>query len=79
MYARQIRGMPVVVTCHDLLAVRGALGEQTDCPASLTGKLLQRWIVAGLRAATAVACVSKATLEDARRLVARERESQSWN
>jgi glycosyltransferase involved in cell wall biosynthesis len=72
MYAKQIHGVPVVTTCHDLLAVRGALGEQTDCPASLTGKWLQRWIVAGLRAATAVACVSKATLEDARRLVARD-------
>ena len=71
MYARRIHGIPVVVSCHDLLAVRGALGEQTDCPASLTGKLLQRWIVAGLRAATLVACVSKATLEDARRLVTR--------
>jgi glycosyltransferase involved in cell wall biosynthesis len=71
MYARRITGVPVVVTCHDLLAVRGALGEQTDCPASFTGKLLQRWILAGLRAAAAVACVSKATLEDAHRLVAR--------
>jgi len=72
MYAKQIHGVPVVTTCHDLLAVRGALGEQTDCPASLTGKWLQRWIVAGLRAATTVACVSKTTLDDARRLVARE-------
>jgi glycosyltransferase involved in cell wall biosynthesis len=69
MYARRIHGIPVAISCHDLLAVRGALGEQTDCPASLTGKMLQRWIVAGLRAATIVACVSKATLEDARRLV----------
>ena len=71
MYARRIRGVPVVATCHDLLAVRGALGEETDCPASLPGKLLQRWIVAGLRAAAVVACVSRATLEDARRLVVR--------
>jgi glycosyltransferase involved in cell wall biosynthesis len=71
MYAKQVRGVPIVTSCHDLLAVRGALGEQTDCPASLTGKLLQRWIVKGLRAATLIACVSKATLEDARRLVLR--------
>jgi len=70
IYARQIRGVPVVTTCHDLLAVRGALGESTDCPASFTGRLFQRWILAGLRAATLVACVSKATLEDARRLIA---------
>jgi glycosyltransferase involved in cell wall biosynthesis len=71
MYAKAIREVPVVVTCHDLLAVRGALGEPTDCPASFTGKILQRWIVAGLESATAIACVSKATLEDARRLIGR--------
>jgi len=69
MYARQIQNVPVVSTCHDLLAVRGALGEQTDCPASFTGKLLQRWIVSGLESATVVSCVSQATLADARRLV----------
>jgi glycosyltransferase involved in cell wall biosynthesis len=69
MYARQIRGVPVVASCHDLLAVRGALGEQTDCPASSTGKLLQRWIISGLEAATVISCVSQATLADARRLV----------
>ena len=71
MYARQICGVPVVATCHDLLAVRGALGEQTDCPASFTGKLLQRWIVAGLKNTAVVNCVSRATLEDAQRLVTR--------
>jgi glycosyltransferase involved in cell wall biosynthesis len=70
MYARHLRGVPVVATCHDLLAVRGALGEQTDCPATSTGKLLQRWIVSGLEAATVISCVSQATLADAQRLVA---------
>lgn len=69
IYARAIRDTPVVVTCHDLLAVRGARGEQTGCPASATGRVLQRWIVAGLRKAAAIACVSDATLEDAQRLV----------
>jgi glycosyltransferase involved in cell wall biosynthesis len=69
MYARAIRDVPVVVTCHDLLAVRGALGDDTDCPASATGKFLQRWIVRGLESASAVACVSRATLSDAQRLV----------
>jgi len=69
MYARAIDEMPVVVTGHDLLAVRGALGEATDCPASATGRILQRWIVRGLESAGAVACVSRATLSDAKRLV----------
>ena len=61
--------VPHVVTCHDLLAVRGARGEDTDCPASITGRWLQSGIVRGLRRADAVACVSMATLRDARRLM----------
>ena len=60
---------PYVVTCHDLLAVRGGMGEQTDCPASGLGKWLQRWILAGLKRADGIACVSKTTLHDAKRLV----------
>jgi glycosyltransferase involved in cell wall biosynthesis len=71
MYAKALHGLPALVTCHDLLAVRGALGEQTDCPASPTGKLLQRWIVRGLENATVLACDSGATMADARRLVRR--------
>jgi glycosyltransferase involved in cell wall biosynthesis len=69
MYVADAEPLPTVVTCHDLLAVRGGLGEETDSPASFTGRLLQRWILAGLRRATSVACVSRATLTDAERLV----------
>lgn len=69
VYSGRVKGSPVLVTCHDLLAVRGALGEETDCPASFAGKYLQRWILLGLRRATAVACVSSATLRDAERLI----------
>jgi glycosyltransferase involved in cell wall biosynthesis len=60
---------PYVVTCHDLLAVRGALGEDTDCPASGLGRYLQLAILRGLRRAHVVACVSRATLTDAQRLL----------
>lgn len=58
-----------VVTCHDLLAVRGALGEETDCPASLMGRLLQKWIVRGLDRATSIVAVSHATMRDVTRIV----------
>jgi glycosyltransferase involved in cell wall biosynthesis len=61
--------VPYVVTCHDLLAVRGALGEDTDCPATLAGRQLQKKILGGLWRAQAVACVSTATLRDAERLL----------
>lgn len=69
MYGPMAQKRPVLVTCHDLLAVRGALGEATDCPPSATGKYLQRWIVSGLRKADAVACASPATLRDAQRII----------
>jgi glycosyltransferase involved in cell wall biosynthesis len=60
--------VPHVVTCHDLLAVRGSLGEETDCSASFLGKWLQKWISGGLTRADTVACVSSATLGDFDRL-----------
>ncbi|HEY2615609.1 MAG TPA: glycosyltransferase family 1 protein [Chthoniobacterales bacterium] len=69
MYAKRAGAVPVVVTCHDLLAVRGALGEDTDCPASWTGKILQRWILRSLRRARTIACVSRATCADAERFL----------
>ncbi len=69
MFSRACRGFPVVATCHDLLAVRGGLGESTDCPASRSGKVLQRWIVSGLERAHAIRCISDATADDARRIV----------
>ena len=69
VYTGQFKGFPIVVTCHDLIAVRDALGEQTDCPMSFTGKLLQRWILRGLRRASAIACVSNATRADVVRIV----------
>ena len=69
MYVADVGHSPTVITCHDLLAVRGGLGEETDCHASFTGRLLQRWILRGLRRATAVVCVSRATMSDAERLL----------
>ena len=54
VYVKRCAGARVLVTCHDLLAVRGGLGEQTDSPASITGRILQRWILSGLRRANAL-------------------------
>jgi glycosyltransferase involved in cell wall biosynthesis len=69
VYVPWAKRKPYVVTCHDLLAVRGSLGEATDCPASVTGKWLQQWILRGLRRADAIACASQATLGDLTRLL----------
>jgi glycosyltransferase involved in cell wall biosynthesis len=69
-YALAVNNFPVIITCHDMLAVRGGLGEETDCPASYTGRILQRWILRGLGRADIIACDSRATGRDAQRLVA---------
>lgn len=68
-YTKHLGGRRALVTCHDLLAVRGALGEETDCPPSVTGRVLQRWILDGLRRARTLACVSSYTRGDVERLI----------
>jgi len=70
------RGLPVVVTCHDAGAIRGAMGELDDCPASFFGKILQSMICSGLRKAYRIPCVSNATRQDLLRLVIRENTSR---
>ena len=58
-----------VVTCHDLLAVRGSMGDATSgCSASSCGVWLQRLIISGIRRSGAVTFVSYATFDDFKRL-----------
>jgi glycosyltransferase involved in cell wall biosynthesis len=64
------------VTCHDLLAVRGALGEATFCQASRLGRLLQADILRALRRVPWVACDSEATRADFQRLTGRSAGAQ---
>ncbi|WP_420238877.1 glycosyltransferase family 4 protein [Telmatobacter bradus] len=61
-----------IVTCHDVLAIRGAMGEVPDCAASRFGEILQNKIRNGLKIATKIACVSEATKEDAERILDRK-------
>ncbi|HET9419154.1 MAG TPA: glycosyltransferase, partial [Chthoniobacterales bacterium] len=68
-YAQAVGQSPLLITCHDLFSVRAALGEETDCPPSFTGRILQRWILRGLKSADVLACVSNYTAEDVKRLV----------
>ena len=69
IYVSRVKDKPVLVTCHDMLAVRGALGEIPDLKASFFGRFLQRWICRGLQNASVVACVSQFTFDDLRRIL----------
>jgi glycosyltransferase involved in cell wall biosynthesis len=69
VYVPWIGGMPHVITCHDLIAVRGALAEFPDQPTRWTGRRLQRSIRRGLQRAERIVCDTEATRQDVRRLV----------
>ncbi len=64
MYVPLLSHRPHVVTCHDLLAVRSALGHFTPNPVGFSGRLFQRLIARGLRKAGEIACVSDKTRDD---------------
>jgi glycosyltransferase involved in cell wall biosynthesis len=51
------------ITCHDVLAIRGAMGfADAYCESSSAGKILQKWILKNLSGAKLIACVSELTL-----------------
>ena len=68
-YTRSLRDVPHLVTCHDMLAVRSALGEIPQNQTRWSGRILQSLVVGGLKSARAIACVSDATRGDLSRLV----------
>lgn len=68
-YVRYLNGMPHLVTCHDLLAVRSAQGEIPHQNTRWSGRRLQRMILTGLGRARRIVCVSDATRRDVLRIV----------
>jgi glycosyltransferase involved in cell wall biosynthesis len=61
---------PCMITCHDLIAVRAALGEfSTEQRPAWTGSIYQRWIFECLRRLSNIACVSRETQRDVERLL----------
>lgn len=63
------------ITCHDVLAIRGAFGfVDAHCPASATGRILQRWILGNLQRCGKIAFVSDLTRRQFRELTGASRE-----
>lgn len=58
---------PHVVHCHDLLALRSALGQIPEHSTSLTGRLYQRYIRLGFRRARHFISISQHTRDDLHR------------
>lgn len=68
IYMGFLQDVPHLLTCHDLLAIRGSLGEITDWSTGVTGRIYQGLILRGLRRASNVVCDSVATRQDVLRL-----------
>jgi glycosyltransferase involved in cell wall biosynthesis len=74
MYVKHLEKVPHLVTCHDVLAIRSAIGDLKDWSTSRTGKVFQQQILDGLKKASLVACVSDATRQDLLRISGRDPE-----
>jgi glycosyltransferase involved in cell wall biosynthesis len=70
MYVAALARRPHVVTCHDLLAIRSAMGHFPENQVGLTGRIFQRLIARGLRRAQVILCVSAKTRDDLRQYLA---------
>lgn len=72
MYHPWTGSTPCLITCHDMLAVRGGLGDSSVwCQASWFGRILQRWILWSLISAPFLVFVSHYTRADFLRLTQR--------
>ncbi|WP_276373432.1 glycosyltransferase [Chryseolinea sp. H1M3-3] len=67
------------ITCHDVLAIRGAMGYQDAyCEASITGKILQRWILRNLTKSRLLAAASRLTLSQLENLSSHQDAKKDW-
>jgi len=74
----RITGAKKIITCHDLIAIRTAMGDFTQAQkTSKSGKRLQNWISDSLHHADYYACDSRQTLEDLNELIPLSKEKSS--
>jgi glycosyltransferase involved in cell wall biosynthesis len=80
-YTKYLQTKPHIVSCHDLMAVRSALGEIPRQLTRWSGQRLQQLIVKGLVQAQHVVCVSEATRRDLFRItkLPEQRVSRIYN
>ena len=73
IYASEIKkysNVRLIITCHDLIAIRQAKYEFKEAPeTSITGKLLQSWIHNSLKKADYYVCDSEQTKKDLNRII----------
>lgn len=64
VYLPYLGRRPHVITCHDLLAIRAAIGDISESPTGFTGRVYQRWVLRNLSRAHLIVCVSQQTKKE---------------
>jgi glycosyltransferase involved in cell wall biosynthesis len=78
-YLRHLPKDKVSITCHDVLAIRGALGyEDAFCPASRLGEILQKWILNNLIKANKIAFDTRSTFDQFMELAGDIPPKEKW-
>ena len=78
-YLKYLPSAQTSITCHDVIAIRGALGYSDSYqPASVMGKYLQKWIMGHLKFATSIAFVSQHSFDQFRELVPALLTKKNW-
>ncbi len=70
---------PCVVTCHDTMAIRCALGKIKENKLHLTGRIFQKLIAFGIKKSDYVVCISKKTKSDLLKILRIDRISLVYN
>lgn len=79
MYAFFLPKSKVVITCHDVLAIRGSMGfSDSYCKSTRAGKILQKWIFYSLKKIRKIAFVSDFTLGQFKDLAQNNYESSNY-
>lgn len=61
IYISKLHSIPHLITCHDVIAIRGAQGHFPQNAVRASGRRLQAMVLAGLRHARQLVCVSEET------------------
>jgi glycosyltransferase involved in cell wall biosynthesis len=79
-YLKYLPSQRTSITCHDVLAIRGALGHKdTYCQASALGEIMQKWILKWLSQAKQLASVSNYSLNQLKELTSsQDTSSENW-
>lgn len=67
-YLTAATGLPRLINCHDLMAIKSALGLVPQNPTRWSGRVLQRWIFKHLKRAPHIAAISVKTMADLKTL-----------